>query len=480
MPGIELEDALQRPHLADHPVAREEVVERELARADAPLHLRLLVHLDRGLGLLDQREHVAHAEDPRRHAVGMEVLELVELLAHRDELHRPPGDRPHRERRAAARVAVELRQDDAVECDRSWNASATFTASWPGHRVEDEEHVRRLRLVGDPLELVHQLLVDVQPARGVEDHDVEPVLAGGVEPEPRRLDGIASVERVDRDLDLPAELLELVDRRRALEVAGDERRALASFRRSSASFAAAVVLPEPCRPASRITVGGRPNASRESPEPIRAVSSSWTIFTTCWPGVRLFSTSWPSARSLTVAVKSLRDLEVDVRLEQREPDLAHRLRDRLLVEAAAAAEAAERRLELVGQRVEHGRSVRRAPSARVDVARTSRLVGDDRHARPLPAGRSRFLFADVEGSTRLLHLLGERFAPARGRMRELVRAGRGGTRGAEVDWAGDGVFLAFARARGRDRGRRRDPVVARSCPTSKSLRRVARRSVSQP
>ena len=39
----------------------------------------------------------------------------------------------------------------------------------------------------------------------------------------------------------------------------------------------------PGGPASRITVGGRPNASRESPEPISAVSSSWTIFTTCWP-----------------------------------------------------------------------------------------------------------------------------------------------------------------------------------------------------
>ena len=45
-----------------------------------------------------------------------------------------------------------------------------------------------------------------------------------------------------------------------------------------------------------------------------------------------------------------RDLEVHVRLEQREPDLAHRLRDGVLVETAAATETAERRLELV-QRV---------------------------------------------------------------------------------------------------------------------------------
>jgi predicted ATPase/class 3 adenylate cyclase len=56
------------------------------------------------------------------------------------------------------------------------------------------------------------------------------------------------------------------------------------------------------------------------------------------------------------------------------------------------------------------------------------------------------LFADVEGSTRLLHVLGERFAPARARMRELVRQAASENDGAEVDWAGDGVFLAFRRA----------------------------------
>jgi predicted ATPase/class 3 adenylate cyclase len=66
--------------------------------------------------------------------------------------------------------------------------------------------------------------------------------------------------------------------------------------------------------------------------------------------------------------------------------------------------------------------------------------------RPLPSGTVTLLFADVEGSTRLLHLLGERFVPARARMRELVRKAAFDHDGAEVDWAGDGVFLAFSRA----------------------------------
>jgi predicted ATPase/class 3 adenylate cyclase len=64
----------------------------------------------------------------------------------------------------------------------------------------------------------------------------------------------------------------------------------------------------------------------------------------------------------------------------------------------------------------------------------------------LPSGTVTLLFADVEGSTKLLSTLGERFGAARARMRELVRAASSAHGGVEVDWAGDGVFLAFSRA----------------------------------
>src|SRR4051812_36360145 len=81
---------------------------------------------------------------------------------------------------------------------------------------------------------------------------------------------------------------------------------LSSLLSRSASLPAAVVLPEPCRPARRMVVGGRgEKARRESEEPRSSVSSSCTIFTTCCPGVRLFRTSSPSARSRTCATNSL-------------------------------------------------------------------------------------------------------------------------------------------------------------------------------
>jgi predicted ATPase/DNA-binding SARP family transcriptional activator len=66
----------------------------------------------------------------------------------------------------------------------------------------------------------------------------------------------------------------------------------------------------------------------------------------------------------------------------------------------------------------------------------------------LPRGTITLLFADVEGSTRLVYTLGgERYRDVRSRARALVRASASGHRGHEVDWAGDGVFLAFEQAR---------------------------------
>ena len=55
-----------------------------------------------------------------------------------------------------------------------------------------------------------------------------------------------------------------------------------------------------------ITVGGvGESVICRDDSPISAVSSSFTIFTTCWPGSRLSITSWPSARSLTASVNCL-------------------------------------------------------------------------------------------------------------------------------------------------------------------------------
>jgi class 3 adenylate cyclase len=64
----------------------------------------------------------------------------------------------------------------------------------------------------------------------------------------------------------------------------------------------------------------------------------------------------------------------------------------------------------------------------------------------LPSGTVTFLFTDIEGSTRLLRRLGERYVEVLGRHDRLVRAACGGHGGREINTQGDAFFVAFARA----------------------------------
>src|SRR5262245_16647559 len=343
--GNQLHEPADRAHPPDHPVALEEIVERELARQHAGLHLLLLVGLDRLLGTLDEREDVPHPENARRHPVGMEVLELVDLLADGDELDRPARESLDRERRAAARVAVELRQHDSVERDALLERLRDVDGFLTCHRVEHEQNVRGLRDVADALELVHQLLVHVQAAGGVEDDRV------GVElfdPVADDRDRIAAVFAVHGNLDLLAELLELVDRRRALQVGGDEaglppflpqqQRELRGGRRLARAL-------EPGEQDHR----GRPTGEGE----LRAAGAHQGRQLVVDDLHDLLARRDALQDLLTerplpdLSNEVLDDLEVDVGLEQGEPDLAHRARNRLLVELSAPAEITEGALEPV-------------------------------------------------------------------------------------------------------------------------------------
>jgi predicted ATPase len=64
----------------------------------------------------------------------------------------------------------------------------------------------------------------------------------------------------------------------------------------------------------------------------------------------------------------------------------------------------------------------------------------------LPRGTVTFLFTDIEGSTRLLHELGDRYAEALAGYRRILREVFRAHGGVEVDTQGDAFFYVFARA----------------------------------
>jgi flavin-binding protein dodecin len=282
----------------------------------------------------------------------MEVLELVDLLADRRKLDRLARDGLDGQRSPAARVAVELRQDDAVEGDPLLERLGDGHGLLARHRVEDEQDVMWLRCLAHRRELLHQRLVDLQAAGGVDDHDVSALRLCLLDALRRRLHRVGRSE--DGHLDLLAELLQLRDGGGALQVRGDERgrRALlAEQQRELGSGGRLARALEACEQDHRRALAGHGElrAARAHQRRELLVDDLHHLL-----AGRQALRDVLAERALLDAIDELLDhLEVDVGLEQREADLAHRFRDRLLVQAPALPQVAERGLEPVAERVEH-------------------------------------------------------------------------------------------------------------------------------
>src|SRR5262245_9277760 len=66
--------------------------------------------------------------------------------------------------------------------------------------------------------------------------------------------------------------------------------------------------------------------------------------------------------------------------------------------------------------------------------------------RDLPTGTLTLLFTDIEGSTRRLHALGDRYPAMLEEHRDLLRAAFAWYGGVEVDTQGDAFFVVFPQA----------------------------------
>src|SRR6188472_2585794 len=64
----------------------------------------------------------------------------------------------------------------------------------------------------------------------------------------------------------------------------------------------------------------------------------------------------------------------------------------------------------------------------------------------LPSGTVTFLFTDIEGSTRLLRLLGDSFPPILEAHHRILRSAIEASEGVLVQTEGDGAFAAFGSA----------------------------------
>ena len=114
---------------------------------------------------------------------------------------------------------------------------------------------------------------------------------------------------------------------------------------------------------------GRALLSAVEPSPRSRTSSSWMIFTICWPGVTPFRTSWPAHCGLDPLREFPGHLEVDVGGQQGGADLGQRRCHVFLGQLPDAAKVAQGRGELVGQGFKH------VPPTRCHQAMVGRNLG---------------------------------------------------------------------------------------------------------
>src|SRR5579872_5662647 len=165
-------ELFKRAHFANLLQLVAEILEGEFVVLQFALKFARLLFVDGFLGFFDEREDVAHAEDARDDAIGMKLLDGVVFFADAREFYGRAGDFANGKRRTAARVAVELGENHSRDAETSVKFASGANRVLADHGVGDEKNFRRGKFALKRREFVHQFVVDMQAAGGVDENHV--------------------------------------------------------------------------------------------------------------------------------------------------------------------------------------------------------------------------------------------------------------------------------------------------------------------
>ena len=344
-------------HLLHRAQLPAQVVHIELALGHPRRHTLGIGLVDRRRSTLDDRDDIAHAEDAPGNAAGIERLERVELFADAGKLDRLARDRAHRQRRAAASIAVHPRQDHAGQIDLAREALRDVDRVLSGERIDHQQHFARGGDRRDGAHFVHQRLVDMEPPRGIEQQHVDGLELGRLHRAGRDIDRrLARDDRQRRNPDLFTQHGELFLRGRAVDVQRRHQRLLAVlFANQLGQLGGRRGLARALQPDHEDHYRGR----RGEIEPDRFLAAEHRDERVVDDLDDLLARGDRTQHRL--ADRGLGHLvdepahhgQRDIGLEQRDADLAHGFAHVRLVERAAPAQPVEDPAEAVGQTVEH-------------------------------------------------------------------------------------------------------------------------------
>ena len=157
----------------------------------------------------------------------MEHVDSLHFLACADKFYRLCHHRADAYRRSAPSVAVEFRKHNSVEIQTVVELLGRINCILTGHRVDDEQRLVGMNRVLKCFNLVHHLLVDGQTAGRIYDYDIITLCLGFLYRIAGNLDNVfIPVFRINRHAYLSCNDFELLDSRRAVNVACNKKRIL--------------------------------------------------------------------------------------------------------------------------------------------------------------------------------------------------------------------------------------------------------------
>ena len=176
-----------------------------------------------GLGLFDKGQHVAHAQDTGGHAVGVEGLNHIQLFAGAHELDGLAGGGSDGEGGAAPGVTVQFGEDDAVDPQGLVKGGGGVYRVLAGHGVHHQQNLVGMDSGLHPLQLVHQCLIHVETAGGIQKHHVAAVIFGVADGVFSNLHRVSLALFKHGQLQLTAHDLQLLDGCGTVHVAGGQQ-----------------------------------------------------------------------------------------------------------------------------------------------------------------------------------------------------------------------------------------------------------------
>jgi hypothetical protein len=168
----------------------------------------------------------------------LRILQRVGLFTGADQLDRFSRDRAHRQRGAAAAVAVNACQHDAGEADPRVEGACEIDSVLAGQGIRDQQYFMRIGGGFDFRRFRHHLFVERGAAGGVEQHHVVAAELAGFECafcNLRRL--LPGHDRQRRNVEIAAQHRQLLHRRGAIDVErGHQHLALVALDHAAREF----------------------------------------------------------------------------------------------------------------------------------------------------------------------------------------------------------------------------------------------------